>query len=133
MSRSSIDSQLDDTNFKLRLALRAAQIGIWDWELETGLMNYSPRARAICGFAPDELVTLDKIRAVTHPDDLPRTSQMARRALDPEQREKAAYEYRILAADTGEVRWVLAHGEAIFATGGGVTKATRYIGTIVDH
>jgi hypothetical protein len=46
-----LDSRLDETGLKLCLAIGAAQIGIWDWELESGLMNSSPKARAIC--APD--------------------------------------------------------------------------------
>src|SRR5207249_296853 len=59
----------------------------------------------------------------------PRTSALARRALDPKERLRAPYEYRLLRAD-GEVRWVLAHGEAVFDEDG--ERATRYIGTIRD-
>jgi PAS domain S-box-containing protein len=132
LARRSLESRLDDSHLKLRLAIRAAQIGIWEWDLESGTMNYSPRARAICGFLPDEPVTIEKVRQVTHPDDFPHTSELARRALDPELREKPVYEYRIVTADKGDVRWVLAYGEAIFVTQDGATKASRYIGTIAD-
>ena len=116
---------------KLRLALRAAQIGTWDWNIATGEMIYSARARSIFGFPPATPVTLDMVRAATHPDDRPRTAALAKRALDPELREKNCYEYRIHRADTGEPRWVLAFGEAIFG-GGSVQRALRYIGTIQD-
>jgi PAS domain S-box-containing protein len=127
-----IDKRLDDKNLKLRLALRAAQIGIWDWIVDTNEMHYSPRARAIYGFSPDEPVTYEKVRDATHPEDLPRTSALARRALDPAIRNKDSYEYRIRRADTGEVRWVVAHGEAIFLPVDGITKAVRYLGTLED-
>lgn len=131
MGRSR-DSGVRESELKLRLALRASQIGIWDWELATGEMQYSPRARAICGFAPDELITLEKVRAVTHPEDLVWTEPKAKRAFDPKVREKSPYEYRILRADTGEIRWVLAHGEALFSRKEGPLRAARYVGTIQD-
>jgi len=130
--RRQIDKRLDDNNLKLRLALRAAQIGIWDWSIETNEMNYSPRARAIYGFSPDEPVTYEKVRVATHPKDLPRTSALAKKALDPAIRNKDSYEYRVCKAGTGEVRWVLAHGEAIFLPVNGVTKAVRFVGTLED-
>ncbi|MCA0051451.1 PAS domain-containing protein [Mesorhizobium sp. B283B1A] len=121
-----------DDNLKLRLALRAAPIGIWDWNLETGEMNYSPRARAISGFSPDEPITIEKVRAVTHPEDLPRTSALAQMAQDPAVRNNDPYEYRIVRADTGEVRWALAYGEAVFRRVGETVKAVRFLGTIQD-
>ncbi|MBZ9795470.1 sensor histidine kinase [Mesorhizobium sp. ES1-4] len=121
-----------DDNLKLRLALRAAPIGIWDWDLETNEMNYSPRARKISGFSPDEPITLEKVRAVTHPDDLPRTWKLAGMALDPSIRNNDPYEYRIVRADTREVRWVLAHGEAVFQRVGDTVKPVRFLGTIQD-
>ncbi|WP_031198594.1 sensor histidine kinase [Mesorhizobium sp. LSHC422A00] len=121
-----------DDNLKLRLALRAAPLGIWDWNLETDEMNYSPRARSICGFSPDEPITIDKVRAVTHPDDLPRTSEQARMALDPELKNNNPFEYRLVRKDTGEVRWVLAFGEVAFQRIGETVKAVRYLGTIQD-
>lgn len=62
---------------KLELALRAANIGIWDWDLRSNTFEYSDRARAIYGFGPTEAITLDMVRDVTHPDDYPYTSAPA--------------------------------------------------------
>jgi PAS domain S-box-containing protein len=118
---------------KLRLAIRASQIGIWDWDLVSGQMDYSVLARAICGFSPDEPITIEKVRAIVHPDDLRWTAPKAQRALDPEIRDNTPYEYRIVRPDTGAVRWVLAHGEAFFASDAdGKPKAVRYLGTLQD-
>ena len=39
-----LSDRVRDDNSKLRLALRAAPLGIWDWDLLTNEMNYSPRA-----------------------------------------------------------------------------------------
>jgi len=94
-------------------------------------MTYSPRAKAISGFALDREVTLNDVRGIVHPEDLPFTSAQARRALDPAVRDRSPYEYRIVRPN-GAVRWVLAHSEAMFAQVGGETRATRYVGTLQD-
>jgi len=122
---------LRDSEARLEIATAAAEIGIWDWDLVEGRMTYSPRARAICGFPLDRDVTYEQVREIVHPDDHPFTSAQAGRALDPAIRDRSPYEYRILRPD-GDVRWVLAHGEAVFAEIDGRTRAARYVGTLQD-
>ena len=117
---------------RLQVATRAAALGIWDWDLRTNRFTYSDRAREICGLPPDEPVTIEAVRAVTHPEDLPRTSAMARQALDPDLRVDTPYRYRIIRASDKAVRWVLAYGEAIFEEVEGTVRATRYVGTLQD-
>jgi PAS domain S-box-containing protein len=96
-------------------------------------MDYSVLARAICGFSPQETITIEKVRAIVHPEDLSWTVPKAERALDPQIRDNTPYEYRIVRPDTGAVRWVLAHGEAFFTSDpDGQTKAVRYLGTLQD-
>jgi PAS domain S-box-containing protein len=95
-------------------------------------MVYSDIAKAICGFAPDATVTFAMVQAVTHPEDYPHTSAAARRALDPNIRENVVFRYRILRANDGEERWVLAYGEAQFEERVGEVRATRYVGTLQD-
>jgi PAS domain S-box-containing protein len=106
--------------------------GSSDWDILTGKMTYSPRARSIFGFGPEDSITIEMVREATHPDDLPRTSAMSRRALDPAIRDKQPFEYRLIHRRTGETRWVLAHGDAIFAKVDGTLKAVRFLGTIED-
>jgi PAS domain S-box-containing protein len=116
---------------RLRMATHAARVGVWEWNVATGEMLYSPEAKAICGFEPEQTVTLDQVSAITHPDDFKHTWPMARRALDPALRENVPYEYRIVRPD-GELRWVLAHGQAIFDGDGPGAQALRYVGAIQD-
>ncbi len=120
------------TEERLELAVRASAIGVWEWRLDTNAMIYSAEARAICGFAPDEPVTLDMVVAVTHPEDLPQTMAQSVRARDPAIRDTSPYEYRIVRP-SGAQRWVLANGRAVFEESpSGETAATRYVGTILD-
>src|SRR5690348_11120770 len=116
----------------LELAVRAADLGIWDWDILGNTLNYSPRAREICGLPPgDEPLRLEQVQAHTHPEDLPRVHGMLLRALDPKVRERMPYEYRVVHED-GRVCWVVAHGEALFAPVDGEVRAVRYIGTLQD-
>ena len=109
------------------LAVRAGEIGIWDWNLLTNEIVYSEQAKSIFGFPAGRPVTFEQVRDATHPEDLPNTSAMGRRARDPTLRETTPYEYRIVRPDGAE-RWVLANGRAIFEG----DRAVRYLGTIRD-
>lgn len=129
--RRLADNALRASERRLSLATEAAGLGIWDWDLAANTMVYSHQAKAICGFALDEPVTYEMVRQVTHPEDYPRTSAMAGRAMDPALRENIPYEYRIVRPD-GAVRWVLAHGEAVFDDTPTGLAAVRYVGAIQD-
>ncbi len=117
---------------RLRIACRAASIGVWQWDLLSNEMQYTTIAREICGFPLSGSITYEMVRDVTHPDDINRTRGLAKRALDPDAREKIEYIYRIIRADTGEIRWVKAYGEAQFGLVDGVERALHYIGSIQD-
>ena len=125
------EAELLDNEYRLRLATETAGIGIWEWRLATNEMIYSPMAKAICGFPPDQPVTYEMVAAVTHPEDFPRTSAQAGRALDPAVRDREPYRYRIVRPG-GEVRWVLASGEAVFEQRPEGEVAARYVGTLID-
>ena len=129
--RKATEEALAASEARLRLAVEAADLGIWDWDVRANTVTLSARARSLFGFGLDDTVLFEHVSKATHPDDLPRTQNMARRALDPAIRDKEAYEYRVLRTD-GTMRWVLAHGEAQFAEIDGQTVAVRYTGTIQD-
>jgi PAS domain S-box-containing protein len=124
-------TQRKEVEARLRLAIEAAQLGIWDWNLLTGEMVFSARAKEIYGFEPDAPVTFAQMRRATHPEDLVLTADLSWRARDPAIREKTPYEFRIIRPD-GSLRWILAHGEAVFAPVDGKEQAIRYAGTIQD-
>jgi PAS domain S-box-containing protein len=129
--RKLAEEALRESETRLEIATAAAELGIWDWNLLTNEVIYSDRARSIHGFPGDGPVTVDMVRAATHPEDMPRVSATTRRALSPELREKTTYQYRVIRP-TGTVRWVMTHGEAIFGIVDGKERAIRYVGTFQD-
>jgi PAS domain S-box-containing protein len=122
---------LIESEARLSLAVAAGELGVWDWDLVTNAMTYSAEARTIYGFPADVPVSFEQVRDATHPEDLPRTMAMSRRAVDPALRENLPYEYRIVRPG-GEIRWVLARGRAVFSGVGVDAVAQRYIGVIQD-
>jgi PAS domain S-box-containing protein len=122
---------LADSQARLAIATSAAELGVWDWDLQTNEMTYSDRAKAIYGLPLDRPVTYEQIRDATHPEDLPITSAQARRAINPAVRDHSPYEYRLLLPD-GEERWILAFGRAVFVGSEGEERGVRYVGTIQD-
>ena len=73
------------------IAAHAASLGVWEWNLQTNQFNYSARAREICGFTADQQLTYEDVAGATHPDYLPHTSALARRAIDPSIRDNQPY------------------------------------------
>jgi PAS domain S-box-containing protein len=124
--------QLVEAERRLSLATRTAEIGIWDWNVETGAFFYSELARRIYGFSADETITFEGLKARTHPEDYEQVEPALSRALDPNIRSQETYRYRITKANTGEERWLLAHGGAVFSNDGPNAKPLRYTGTLQD-
>jgi PAS domain S-box-containing protein len=125
------EAALSSPEAKLRLALNAAQLGIWEWDVVRNEFEYDYHGREVFGFTQEEPITYEKLRTRTHPDDFATASEALRRALDPAVRSKESYEYRVVVPD-GQVKWILAHGDVTFAPVNGVDRAVRYIGTVQD-
>jgi len=108
------------------LATRAATEGIYEWNIETGALFLSERAREVFGFGSAPLKNTDWNSRI-HPDDF----QRYRQALIAHFRRRTPQlecEYRVRDA-SGTYRWVLERGEAIRNANG---RAIRLIGAERD-
>lgn len=116
---------------RLDIAVHAAGLGVWDWDLRTNQFVFSDTAKTIFGFESLDTISFEAMTAIMHPDDLPLVQLQSTSALDPDRRTTEPYRYRIVRAD-GQVRWILAQGEALFEQVDGGVKAVSYIGTFQD-
>ena len=73
---------LDDATAQLTLAVDLAQIAIWRHDLRSNRMHYNPRGFEVIGlpYRPEGM-SIDEVRDLIHPDDLPGVLQAAQRAM----------------------------------------------------
>ncbi|MEW5770224.1 MAG: EAL domain-containing protein [Pseudomonadota bacterium] len=70
------DENLRVSNERLSFALQGASDGLWDWNLETDAVYYSPRWKAMLGYADDELENvLDTWKRLVDPEAIEGTLQ----------------------------------------------------------
>ncbi|GAA6121845.1 ATP-binding protein [Acidovorax sp. FG27] len=114
---------------QLRLAIEAADIGLWDVDIATGKVYWPERVKAMFGMSPGRNVTLDDFAQALHPEDAPRVLDAFAAAQDPLLRTVYDVEYRAIGREDGVVRWVAAKGRGVFDETG---RCVRAIGTVID-
>ena len=104
-----------DSNFApdvLQLAIESANVGLWDYDLISKQVLWSPRMYDIVGIAQGTSLHIDSLYAIMHPDDTDRVLGSINRAL--EQKNEYCIEYRIIRPDNGEIIWGQFTGRAVF-------------------
>jgi PAS domain S-box-containing protein len=70
---------------RLTLAFAGAQEGVWDWNLETGAVVYSPRWKEMLGYSEGEIAPhVSAWERLLHPDDVHASGWAARRSREEE-------------------------------------------------
>jgi PAS domain S-box-containing protein len=126
--RKRAESDLRESEERLKLAFAGAQEGVWDWNLETGAVVYSSRWKEMLGYADDEIEP--HVRAwerLLHPDDVERAHLVNESAM----RGAATYEgeFRLRHKDGHDVH-VLSRGYPVRREPGG--PVVRIVGTHFD-
>ena len=68
--RKRIEDALHASDRRRRLALTAAPVRLWDWDLQTGQLYWSPEVDTLLGMAPGSARgTQSALLALVHPDD----------------------------------------------------------------
>ena len=115
---------------RLSLALAAANLGTWDYDLVTGVSSCNLRSKELFGLPPDGEYNFDTFLASLHPEDREHAQRAVRRALDPGGSGYYVNEYRTLGLrNNGVSRWIRADGRAFFDEKG---RAVRFTGTLQD-
>jgi len=109
------------------LAQRAAGIGSWDWNTQTGKVHWSEEIEPMFGFEPGTFgSTYEEFLACIHPEDRKYVVDSVRASV--QSGNEYAIEHRIIWPD-GTVRWILETGDVIRDASG---NATRMIGISQD-
>ncbi len=127
IARKKAEAALLVSEQRNRLALEAAGMGTWDWDVINDIHTWSTEAEALSGLAPGTYDgTFEAFRRAVHPDDWP-ALEIEERASQAEHRDSITT-YRTVWPD-GTVRWIESKGRALHAADG---TLVRVIGTSLD-
>jgi PAS domain S-box-containing protein len=112
---------------RLAEAQRLAQLGYFEWDLETGALWWSDEAYRIYGFEPGSVEpTLDRLMSLVHQDDRP----MLRNAIDEAIQRGTPYHFdHRIVLPSGQNRIISRAGQVTYNESG---KAVRLVGTFRD-
>ena len=116
---------LEDTEERLRLAIEATGIAIWDLDIVNNVVITSPRLTEMFGFDPEEKVTAEEFRELVHPDD---RHIILHAFYDAVKTGVYLYEVRIIRND-GSICWIKTSGRVIYDD---QQKPLRMLGTTSD-
>lgn len=127
--RHALEAAHRETEERYRLAARATNDAIWDWDLTSNEVAWSEALFEVFGYAPDEVsLTADWWSKQLHPDDRDRVSKGIHEVIDGAMSHWQD-EYRFCSAD-GTYRHVLDRGFVLRRADG---SAVRMIGAMLDQ
>ena len=126
--RRKADEMLRQSEERYSLAVRGANDGLWDWDLKTDHIYYSPRWKQMLGYLEDEIgETSEEWFKRIHPDDLNRLKAEIAAHLEV-LAPHFENEHRMLHRD-GSYLWMLSRALAVRDPDG---KAYRLVGSQTD-
>lgn len=122
--RKDAEEALRTSETRLRLATEGAGIGIWSWDLGTGIVEWDALCAQHMALPEGKTPSYDYFASVLHPDDRASVERLIRDSLH----NKTAYsaEYRVIHPD-GRCRWIAGRGQGSYADDGraiGMTGVT---------
>jgi len=124
--RRAADRSLREGEERLRLALDAARLGVWDWSASSGVVVCSPRTRALFDLPAHAPVAHGAFFAALHPDDRRGVEDLVAGALSSET--DFATEVRVTGPD-GNGHWVATSGRGYRDAQG---RPVRVVGMALD-
>ena len=112
---------------QLRLALASAQMGIWDWNLLTGKVQWNREHEELFDLEPGSFDgSYEAFDQCIHPDDRATVHQAVIQSI--ENQTSLCHQFRIIWAD-GSIHWIETRGEAYLNN---AQEPIRTIGTVVN-
>jgi PAS domain S-box-containing protein len=127
LERVALASEHATVLLRLDLAMDAAGVGSWDWDLDSGELLWDDRLKAMFGYSAGEFDnSIDAFNRRIHREDLQRVTE----ALEAAIRGDAEYDetYRVVLPDA-TLRWVSARGRALRDESG---EVVRIVGAATD-
>jgi PAS domain S-box-containing protein len=125
--RKQIDRALQKTEQRLQLALRAAHMGVWEWNLQTGEEIWSPETEVLLGIEQNTFAgKYESFLSIVHPDDREQCQQIEQEMLTTGNYE---LEFRIIRPNDQQIRWLCSKGQVFYDADG---NPERVLGVTQD-
>ncbi len=121
------ERSLQQSEARLRIALDAARMAVWEFDVGTEELRGSSDLNRIFGFPEDHPLTIQDVRSRYYPGERERLVATVQAALARGERYSEA-EFRYLWPD-GSIRWLMLRAEINLKNDG---TADRYIGVLQD-
>jgi PAS domain S-box-containing protein len=126
LERKEMFAGLREAEERLSLAADSAEAGLWILDPSTRVFWVTERTRAIFGYSPGEVISMERLEGSVHPDDWEVVRGTIERSLH--ERNPFNAEYRVLLGD-GRVRWVASRGRPQYTSTG---EPDRLTGVSID-
>ena len=126
LERHTAEQALRQSRARLSLAVNSAEAGLWELDCSTGIFWATEQARKIFGLGPGEVISMDRLEALVHRNDLELFRQAIARALGD--KEPVEVEYQIHVGD-GRLKWISSRGRSYFKPTG---EPERLLGVSID-
>ncbi len=128
-NRKKVEAKLRQSEERLELALRGADLGMWDWNVQTGEVRFNRRWVEMLGYEPDEIEPhVSAWKKLVHPDDMPRMEEVLKNHLEG-RTPFYETEHRLLTR-AGGWKWILVRGKVVHRDSDG--RPVRTTGTHFD-
>ncbi len=119
--------ELRESKERYEAAIRGSEVGLWDWNILTNEVFYSPHFKGLLGYSDEEFPNVvSSFLNVLHPDDLPGIEEAIKRHLEEHEPYNIIYRLR---AKSGEYRRFSCCGKALWNGDG---RPYRMAGSFVD-
>ena len=126
--RKRAEESLRESEGRMRLLVQASNVGLWDWNLLTNEVYFSPEWKQQLGYSDDELPNrYEEWESRLHPDDLAHTLA-AENDVRAGRRREHDIEFRLRHKD-GTWRWIMSRAELLLDAAG---QPIRLMGCHVD-
>lgn len=125
--RIRAEQELRDSEERYDIAVKGSNDGLWDWDILTNRMYYSPRFKELLGCQDHEMENVfSSFESKLHPDD----HQQVMDAVNAHLEQKIPFDIDSrLHMLSGEYRWFHARGQAIWSK---TQQPTRMAGSLRD-
>ena len=126
--RKRAEDELEEAVLRQKEAVKAGNVGLWDWDLVTNKVHYSTEWKKQIGFEEDEVDDdYEEWRSRIHPDDLKSTLEITQKSI-AEGRQNHKTEFRFRHRD-GSYRWIMVQASILKDEKG---RPVRMLGSHVD-